>query len=205
MLETQDGPDPLIQGVLVDDQVLILSEFYGKHLVSVAAEIGTSWPLHATSTGKVLLAPLPEERRLQLLKPPLRAFTPSTITDLEQLNEQLERALSRGYATAVEELEVGAAAVAVALQDPLGNVVGAMSIGGPTSRLGQRRLGAIGKELTTVAERLSDLWTAGELEALRSVQEVFQLEDVRNVQVVTCAACLKEPRLHVQPATIRPV
>ncbi len=142
--------------VLVDDRVLILSEFYGQHLVSVAAEVGTSWPIYATSTGKVLLAALPEERRSQLLEPPLEAFTPSTITDPEQLNEELERTLSRGYATAVEEIEIGAAAVAVALRDTLGHVVGAISIGGPTARLGQRRLSAIGKQLKEVCQRLSE-------------------------------------------------
>lgn len=154
-LADQTGETATLE-VLADDRVLILCEFYGKHLVSVAAEVGTSWPLHATSTGKILLAALPAERRSQLLKPPLEAFTPSTITDPERLNDQLEQALSRGYAIAVEELEVGAAAVAVAIRDPLGEVVGAISIGGPSSRLGQRRLGTIGKELQKVAEGLTD-------------------------------------------------
>ncbi len=142
--------------VLVDNRVLILSEYIGQHLVSVEAEVGTSWPAYATSTGKVLLAALPEEQRSQLLLSPLTAITASTTTDPKELSEQMERAQSRGYATAVEELELGAAAVAVALRDPLGQVVGAISVGGPTSRLGRRRLDSIGQQLITVAQRLSD-------------------------------------------------
>lgn len=142
--------------VLVDDHVLILSEFYGHHLVSVAAEVGTSWPIYATSTGKIFLASLPEKRRAELLRSPLKAWTPSTITDLDLLRDELEEAATLGYAIAVEELEIGAAAVAVALRDTLGQVVGAISVGGPTSRLDHDSLRAIGDGLKEVAQRLAD-------------------------------------------------
>src|SRR3970282_1195809 len=46
--------------VLADGEVLILDEVHGHHLVGSTPSIGTRWPAHATSTGKVLLAHLPE-------------------------------------------------------------------------------------------------------------------------------------------------
>ncbi len=140
--------------VLANDKVLIVSEIPGRHLVTVAAEVGTLWPLHATSTGKAILAALPEKGRRSLIKTPLDRLTDSTITEPEELDRELERVRARGYATAVEELEVGAAAVAAALSDPLGRVVGAISLGGPASRLGADRLADLAKPLRASTERI---------------------------------------------------
>ena len=42
--------------VLVDDETLILDEVQGGHLIGTSPSVGTRWPAHATSTGKVLLA-----------------------------------------------------------------------------------------------------------------------------------------------------
>ena len=71
--------------ILADDQMLILSEVKGRHLVTVAAETGTMWPIHTTSTGKAILAALPRERRRELVHAPLSRFTPSTITGVRAL------------------------------------------------------------------------------------------------------------------------
>ena len=47
--------------ILAGDQVMILDEVFGGYLIGTAQWIGTRWPVHATSTGKVLLAYLPQE------------------------------------------------------------------------------------------------------------------------------------------------
>jgi DNA-binding IclR family transcriptional regulator len=141
--------------VPVDRSMFILAEVTGSHLVGVTAELGTRWPLHATSTGKAYLAALPEERRRELLVSPLTKHTPSTIVDIDELENELEQIRERGYATADEELEVGASAVGAALLDSMGTPVGAISVGGPTSRLSPNRLTELGKELAQVAKRLT--------------------------------------------------
>lgn len=65
------------------------------------------------------------------------------------------RVRARAYAAAIQELEVGAVAVAAALREPSGLPLGAISVGGPASRLSRRRLAALGKRLATTAERIS--------------------------------------------------
>jgi DNA-binding IclR family transcriptional regulator len=142
--------------------MLILAEVSGRHLVTVTAELGTRWPIHATSTGKAFLAALPEEQRRKLLVPPLSRHTPSTIVDIEELERELEQVRERGYATAHEELEAGASAVGAVLRNSLGTPVGAISFGGPTSRLTRRRVKSLAQELVTVAERLASLLHAME-------------------------------------------
>ena len=47
--------------ILIENEMLILDEVSGGHLIGARVEIGTRWPMHATSTGKAVLASLPPE------------------------------------------------------------------------------------------------------------------------------------------------
>jgi DNA-binding IclR family transcriptional regulator len=131
--------------VLHDGMVLILDEVAGPHVLSSSGHVGTRWPLHATSTGKVLLAFQPVA--LAALARPLARHTRSTITDMTALARELARVRERGYAIVVGELEEGFNAVAVPVRDALGAVAGALSLGGSAARLGRR-------DLVRLAERL---------------------------------------------------
>ena len=131
--------------VLHDGQVLILDEIARPHVLSASGHIGTRWPLHATSTGKVLLAMQPAA--MSSLREPLTQYTRFTVTDMNALRRELERVRERGYGLVLGELEEGFNAVAVPVRDALGEVAGALSLGGASTRLGRR-------ELTRLAERL---------------------------------------------------
>ncbi len=67
----------------------------------LAAETGTMWPIHTTSTGKAVLAALPRQRRRELVRAPLKRFTSSTITGVHALLREVETVSQRGYATAM--------------------------------------------------------------------------------------------------------
>jgi DNA-binding IclR family transcriptional regulator len=121
------------------------------------------WPAHATSTGKVLLAALSDEGLDALLKWPLQALTPRTITDRRALRRELQRVRDRGYATGIEELEPGYMAVAVPVHGRDGQVVAAVGIGGPRVRLDPERLAAIAKTLPQHAARISERLGAASL------------------------------------------
>ena len=64
--------------VLVGDHMLILDGAKGRHVISASLEIGTRWPAHATSTGKCVLARLPEASREHLLGLPMSRYTEHT-------------------------------------------------------------------------------------------------------------------------------
>jgi IclR family transcriptional regulator, acetate operon repressor len=98
--------------------------------------VGRRTPLHATSTGKVLLAFTPAAMRDQLIAGrPLVEYTPRTIMDVVLLKEELARVGHQGYALGLEELEVGLNSVAAPVRDHTGAVVAAASLSGPTYRL----------------------------------------------------------------------
>jgi DNA-binding IclR family transcriptional regulator len=142
--------------VRIGGETLILDEVMGSHRVGTTPSVGTRWPAHATSTGKVLLAALDDAGLDALLRPPLPALTPRTITDPLALRRELLRVRERGYATGIEELEPGFMAVAVPVKSRDGHVVAALGIGGPRVRLDPERLAAIAKSLPAHAARISE-------------------------------------------------
>jgi DNA-binding IclR family transcriptional regulator len=118
--------------------------------------VGRSTPLHASSTGKVLLAYLPEEELDRLLVRPLRRFTEHTITDVSALRDELANVRQRGYATGLEELEIGLHALAVPVRDHSGRVIAAISVAGPSYRFTrQRMLGDVKEQATDCAMGVS--------------------------------------------------
>ena len=141
--------------VLAADRVLILDEAQGDHLIGTVRSVGTRWPAHATSTGKVLLADLPEADLKAAVGPRLVRRTGATITSLSALRDELERVRGRGYALAVEELEAGFTAVAAPVHDAGARVVAAISVGGPTTRLRRDRLPVLARRVREAADRVS--------------------------------------------------
>lgn len=140
--------------VLAGDEVLILDGVEGPSVVGASSEVGTRWPAHATSTGKVLLAAAaadgePPGRR------PRQKLTPRTITDPDGLGRELEEARKRGWATAVEELEKGYVAVGAPVRDHIGRAVAAISVGGPAARLTAKRIPPLARRVVAAADRIS--------------------------------------------------
>lgn len=136
-----------------EDSMLILDEVSGRHVVAAAGNVGTRWPMHATSTGKACLAY--DKRRLDDMPAELPTFTARTLASRDTLTPQVSSIRRRGYAETVDELEEGFTAVATVLRGPLGDVEGALSIGGPTQRLGAARRAELGATLCQAATRLA--------------------------------------------------
>lgn len=100
------------------------------------AQIGARLPLSVGASSKVLAAYAPPDVQLRLLADP---EWPEAV-DRSSYMEQLKEITRRGYATSFEEREPGAAAVAVPIVGRSGNVVAALSLSGPVSRLSRETL-----------------------------------------------------------------
>ncbi len=86
---------------------------------------------------------------------PLTRYTPATITDPALLRAELETVRRDGFATAVDELETGLAAIAAPVRGARGDVVAAISVSGPTLRMTPRRIRELQPILTDEARALS--------------------------------------------------
>ncbi len=121
--------------VLKDDMTLILDEIKGEHQRNISSSIGNLWPANTTSTGKILLAYKDPNEREAVFASGLTRLTHNTITDFQQLEEQLNTARQDGYAIAVDELEIELTEVAAPVLNHRGEAVAAISVGGPTRRM----------------------------------------------------------------------
>lgn len=136
-----------------EDSMLIMDEVAGPHVVAASGQVGTRWPLHATSTGKIVLAY--DDERLAALSDPLPSLGPRTVVRKSVLGLELDDIRRRGYAQTVDELEEGFSAVATPLIGALGEVQGALSIGGPTQRIDRARRTQFGSALRRAVGRIS--------------------------------------------------
>jgi DNA-binding IclR family transcriptional regulator len=132
-----------------------ITQARGSAAVSAVNWIGQRTPLHATSSGKVLLAHLQVEERKRLVSLPLDSYTENTVVDADRLLAELETVAVQGYAACYEELELGLHAVAVPVRGHRGEVVAAMSASGPSYRLSRQRVAEIVPTMTEAAADLS--------------------------------------------------
>lgn len=138
--------------VPIDDTMLILDEVVSKHFVGASGNVGTRWPIHATSTGKALIAF--EKHGPDRLRAALPSLTAKTITELDVLERQLGDIRRRGFAETVDELEEGFSGVGAVVRGGMGEILGALSICGPSQRLSESRRAQLGATLCTVATHL---------------------------------------------------
>ena len=109
--------------------------------VRTTLRIGDRRPAHCTSSGKVLLALLPESE-LQSRYEGYR-FTPCTshsITSLGALERELELVREQGYGLSIGESETEIAAISVAIKAPDGQALGAFSVSMPMTRYEEQAL-----------------------------------------------------------------
>jgi DNA-binding IclR family transcriptional regulator len=142
--------------VMQEHYAVNLFEARGPGAVSAYNWVGQLTPLHATSSGKVLLAHLPAKERAALLNGAgLKKVTPHTITAKTKLEKDLAEARERGYAWTREELELGLHAMAAPIRDHTGTVVAAVSASGPSYRFTEERLHELAPVLLKGAAEIS--------------------------------------------------
>lgn len=116
-----------------------LEKTVGEHAVSTVGRVGMRTPIQAPAAGKAMLAHLPDERVEEILdRRGLPGLTESTVTDRDRLEEQLTEIRDRGFALNDGETIYGLRAVGSAIVCD-GQVLGGISVAGPTKRLRDER------------------------------------------------------------------
>jgi len=121
--------------IMDGERAVNISQVRGPAAISSHNWVGRGTPLHATSSGKVLLAFAPDSVRKVALSRDFQRFTSATITDPAVLQRELDLTLERGWGSTVEEYEIGLSALAAPVRDGDGDVVAAVSVAGPSFRM----------------------------------------------------------------------
>lgn len=151
----RESRESVVIEILMGNHTLILDGASNSDPMSISQDIGAKLPVHATSTGKMLLALSPQPEIDKFLSAPLVALTPNTITGPAVLASELEQIRRQGYAQAVGELEVGFVSIAAPVLDQNRTIVGALGIGGPALRLTEERIPDMVASLQVAARRVS--------------------------------------------------
>jgi IclR family transcriptional regulator, acetate operon repressor len=138
----------------VDDVVYLAQVSSQRHIVRMFTEVGSRVSPHCTGVGKALLAELPTETAREIVTAAgMPARTRHTITDPDELVEELARIRAAGHAVDDEEHELGVRCVAVVVR---GLPATAISVSGPASRLTRPALGRLVPAVRAAARDLGE-------------------------------------------------
>jgi DNA-binding IclR family transcriptional regulator len=146
-------------GALAGDgmSVIYVDKVESDQIIRYAAGVGDRRPLHATSSGKAILAFLPPDERETLLKAlPLARHTERTVTSLPALRAALEAIRRAGVCVSLDEMVRGACGVAAPIFDGAGRVAAVCTVAGPTDRV-RPRLRTLATEVKRTARAISAL------------------------------------------------
>ncbi|SHO66752.1 transcriptional regulator, IclR family [Pseudoxanthobacter soli DSM 19599] len=122
--------------VLDHDSVIYVARATSNRRMNVGINIGSRVPAHTVSTGRVLLAALPDELLHQYLEEmTLTKFTPNTTTSKVQLRDQIDEVRLKGWSIVDQELEVGLRSLSVPVRDGQGKIVAALNVCCPSMRI----------------------------------------------------------------------
>jgi IclR family transcriptional regulator, pca regulon regulatory protein len=141
--------------VLDGEDIVYVVRVPGTKLMTIAINVGSRMPAHATSMGKVLLAGLSDtELEAYLETAALRRFLPKTVTDPAVLRSEILAARAEGFAIVDQELEEGLLAVAVAIHDRTGRVVAAVNL---STHIARRTVRSLREDLLPPLQRTARL------------------------------------------------
>ena len=105
-----------------------------ERLIMRVGWVGRRMPIHATSSGRAILAFKTEEEKKNILLGSLEKFTSETITDCDDLRANLLQVQKSGYAIAIGEMELDLNALAVPISNYEKEVIACVSVSGPSHR-----------------------------------------------------------------------
>ncbi|MBI1774193.1 MAG: IclR family transcriptional regulator [Proteobacteria bacterium] len=114
--------------VLDGDDVLCIAVVPGSSRYTVAAAVGTRYPLHAGAAGKIILTALAPAAREALLAAPLAPYTPKSIIDPRLLRQELQRIERHGWSEDAGEFSLSVHALAAPVTDAEGRIIAALSV-----------------------------------------------------------------------------
>ena len=140
--------------VLDGSYMIYLDIIESDQRVKLAAATGQKLPAFCTASGKAFLAHASDEIVQRVLDAGMPSHTENTITDIETYQESLKLIREVGFATSIEEFEVGINAVAAPILDINSSPIGAIAVAGPSFRLTKEEMLKIGPVLVDTAREI---------------------------------------------------
>lgn len=142
-------------GVLDGEQVLFVERLSAERAVINYTRIAARLPLHASSSGQVLLARAPPDLQERVLAGPLARFTPSTPTDPAELRRRLAAIRRDGFVVCPGYLHPEATGIAVPVRDEHRQVAAAVSVIVPNDDRARDHVAPLAAAARRIEQRLT--------------------------------------------------
>lgn len=113
---------------------------FPNHSISVRAIKGVVAPMYCTSLGKAILACMDEDHVNKVIAEKMEPFTPYTITEPQAFREEIEKIRHQGYSIDNMEHEFGIKCVSVPIKNGNQELIGAISLSGPSLRFNDDKI-----------------------------------------------------------------
>ena len=140
-------------GALIGDHIVYHDRVEASWPLGLHFEAGSKVPVHCTSIGKLMLA-LKSRSEVEVLlsRVELQRYTPSTITNSQELLDELEKIKSQDFSVDDQEFMNGVCCIAVPLRTSNGSVFAGMALSAPEARLSRNELEKLLPELRQAAD-----------------------------------------------------
>lgn len=139
-------------GIEDDGNIVYLAQIECHNPIRAFHRPGTRTLIHSSAMGKAILASWPDAAIKKLMeKVGMPGFTRKTLTDDRRFFADLSKTRERGWAFDDEEATIGMRCVSAAISNEFNEVIAAVSISGPTTRLTYDRIGELGPMIKRAA------------------------------------------------------
>jgi len=128
--------EPVSLFVFEGNDAVIIGRAAGPQVAALSLRVGSRLPAYATAAGNILLGHIDQDQLDDYLaNAPREKLTARTVVDAEKLRRIVLESRKRGWAIDDQGLETGGRGLAVPLHDKNGEVVAALNVGAPVSRV----------------------------------------------------------------------
>jgi len=142
--------------ILSNDEIIYIDKIDSPHSIGMISKIGRRNYVHCTGVGKSIISEMDDTQLNRIIENKgLPKLTDHTLHTLDTLKENLALIRTRGYSFDKEEIELGLHCIAAPIRNHQGQIVAAVSIAAPTSRITFEQLTAFKDDLLATVHRIS--------------------------------------------------
>ena len=141
--------------ILDETEIMYVYNLEGTHAIRMRSDIGVRKPAYCTAEGQAILAFKPQEIFEDVVRAGLVPRTPQTIVNPGELRKALDLVRQRGCAIEDEESEIGMRCVAAPVRDGEGEVIAAIGLAGPVTRLSKKAIAGFVPDVVETAAAIS--------------------------------------------------
>ncbi len=153
----RDTDETVNVAIILGKNVVNIDQVTGSGAIASVNWIGKHTPIHATSSGKSILAFMEPDKREAIVQAELKPFTQHTLVEADKFRAALDTIRKQGFAITIGEFELGLTGIAAPIFNSTGTVEASVSVSAPTFRVQGEMINEIAAKVKQAAEDVSQM------------------------------------------------